>query len=47
MTLSAYYVMGYRDDKPTRFHDIIEVANANANANAAIMYSGKNPALAE
>ena len=39
--------MGYRDDKPTRFHDIVEVEKANANANAAIMYSGKNPALAE
>ena len=48
MALSAYYLMGYRDDKPEgRFHDIVEVANAKANASAAIMYSGKNPALAE
>lgn len=48
MTVSAYYLMGYRDDKPEgRFHDIIEVEKASMNADAAILYSANNPTLAE
>lgn len=47
MLVTNDYIMGFRDDKDTRFHDILEVSRAQMNANAAILYSASNPALAE
>lgn len=45
--LAVYHLLGFRDDKPTRFHDIIEVKKAQMNADAALLYKASNPALAE
>ena len=47
MLVTNEYLMGFRDDKESRFHDIVEVGKAQSAANAAILYSGTNPALAE
>jgi hypothetical protein len=47
MLVTNEYIMGYRNDKETRFHDIIEVDKAINAENAISLYSASNPALAE
>ena len=45
--LTVDYLMGYRDDKPTRFHDIIRLKKCRGYADSAALYAANNPSLAE
>lgn len=46
--LAVDYVLGYvGEDRPTRFHDIVEVEKANIMTNAAVLKGASNPGLAE